>query len=206
MLNRAEGKGKRIADIARHREIKKQNLYHKGTKEHRGKPKQFHRGGAEKSKTLPRMSQIKRIYTDDRAAFFDKKRRATSVHAAKLIEKKIAMAMARESGLFMIACASTSLCNRKRMPELGSSRANPTAMIDFGLDISSRNNPRSCVTINRSQSINFISLDSYLLNTVSSGSSRICFVPAGAVRVNSVLASSAKTKARKCDLPAASTE
>jgi hypothetical protein len=45
----------------------------------------------------------------------------------------------------------------------------------------------------------------HLLNNVSSGSSKICFVLAGAVTVNSVLASSAKTNARKCDLPAAST-
>jgi hypothetical protein len=45
----------------------------------------------------------------------------------------------------------------------------------------------------------------YRLNSVSSGSSNICFVLAGAVTVNSVLASSAKTNARKRCLPAAST-
>ena len=43
------------------------------------------------------------------------------------------------------------------------------------------------------------------LNNVSSGSSNICFVLAGAVTVNSVFASSAKTNAIKRDLPVAST-
>src|SRR5262249_30805926 len=42
-------------------------------------------------------------------------------------------------------------------------------------------------------------------NSVPSGSSRTCLVPAGAVSVNSVLGSSAKTKARKRDLPLSST-
>ena len=45
----------------------------------------------------------------------------------------------------------------------------------------------------------------YRLNSVSSGSSKICFVLAGAVTVNSVFASSAKTNARKRCLPEAST-
>jgi hypothetical protein len=50
-----------------------------------------------------------------------------------------------------------------------------------------------------------VSDEFYLLNSVSFGSSKICFVLAGADSVKSVFTSSAKTNARKRDLPAAST-
>src|SRR5260221_11855723 len=45
----------------------------------------------------------------------------------------------------------------------------------------------------------------YRRKTVPSGSNKTCFVPAGAVSVNSVLGSSAKTNARKRCFPSAFT-